>query len=150
MPMSTRLYNDAILAEAKAQHGHGRLAEPDASVTCDNPLCGDRVTIDLKLQGDRITEIAQTTRGCLLTQAAASVIGRHLVGSSAAELGQATADVHRLLAGESAEPNWTELVMFAPVQAVQSRHECVLLPFTAAAAALAKAAAVQATSPDPG
>ena len=71
-----QLYNDAILAEAKARHGHGRLAEPDVTATCDNPLCGDRVTVDLRLAGDRIAELAQTTRGCILTQAAASVIGQ--------------------------------------------------------------------------
>ena len=47
--MTQQLYNDAILIEAKAAHGHGRLSAPDASITCDNPLCGDRVTIDLEL-----------------------------------------------------------------------------------------------------
>jgi nitrogen fixation protein NifU and related proteins len=137
--MTAQLYNDAILAEAKARHGHGRLAEPAFSVTCDNPLCGDRVTVDLRIVGDRVAECAQTTRGCLLTQAAASVLGRRLAGASAADLRQATAEIRGLLAGETIEPDWPELAMFAPVQAVRSRHECVLLPFEAAAAALAKA-----------
>jgi nitrogen fixation protein NifU and related proteins len=133
-----QLYNDAILAEAKARHGHGRLAKPDVTATCDNPLCGDRVTIDLRLDGDRITELAQTTRGCILTQAAASVIGRHLRGAPAEDLHRAAAEVRRLLAGNDFEPAWSELAMFAPVRAVKSRHECVLLPFDAVAAALAK------------
>ncbi len=137
--MSAQLYNDAILAEAKARHGHGRLPAPDVSVTCDNPLCGDRVTVDLALAGDQVREFAQTTRGCVLTQAAASVLGRHLAGASAADLARATADLRGLLAGEAGHPAWPELAMFAPVQAVKSRHECVLLPFDAAAQALAKA-----------
>lgn len=138
--MTVQLYNHAILAEAKARHGHGRLAAPTVSVTCDNPLCGDRVTVDLDLAGVQVAAFAQTTRGCVLTQAAASVLGRHLAGASAADLLRATADIHGLLAGRDAEPAWPELAMFAPVRAVKSRHECVLLPFAAAAEALAKAA----------
>jgi nitrogen fixation NifU-like protein len=137
--MSAQLYNDAILAEAKARHGDGRLPAPDVSVTCDNPLCGDRVTVDLTLAGHQVREFAQTTRGCVLTQAAASVLGRHLAGASVADLARATADLRGLLAGEAGHPAWPELAMFAPVQAVKSRHECVLLPFDAAAQALAKA-----------
>ena len=133
-----QLYNDAILAEAKARHGHGRLAEPDVTATCDNPLCGDRVTVDLRLAGDRIAELAQTTRGCILTQAAASVIGRHLPSATAEEFHRAAAEVRRLLAGDDSQPTWPEIAMFAPVRAVESRHECVLLPFDAVAAALSK------------
>ena len=113
--------------------------DPVATVTCDNPLCGDRVTIDLRLEGGRVAALAQTTRGCVLTQAAASVLGRHGAGASAADLGQARAEIGRLLAGEDVAPAWPELALFAPVQAVKSRHECVLLPFDAAAEALAKA-----------
>lgn len=137
--MTAQLYNDAILAEAKARHGHGRLPAPAVSVTCDNPLCGDRVTIDLNLAAEQVAAFAQTTRGCVLTQASASVLGRHLAGASTADLRQATAEIRGLLAGETVQPAWPELAMFAPVQAVKSRHECVLLPFEAAAEALAKA-----------
>ena len=137
--MTAQLYNDAILAEAKARHGHGRLAAPAVSVTCDNPLCGDRVTVDLEVPGGQVAAFAQTTRGCVLTQAAASVLGRHLAGASADELRRATAEIRGLLAGDAIQPAWPELAMFAPVQAVKSRHECVLLPFEAAAEALAKA-----------
>jgi nitrogen fixation NifU-like protein len=136
--MSSQLYNDAILAEAKARHGHGRLAAPDVSITCDNPLCGDRVTVDLALADERVAGFAQTTRGCVLTQAAASVLGRHLAGASAADIERASADLRAILAGETTAPAWSELAMFVPVQTVKSRHECVLLPFDAAAQALAK------------
>ena len=137
--MSAQLYDDAILALAKARHGHGRLAEPAASVTCDNPLCGDRVTVDLRLAGDRIAAFGQITRGCVLTQAAASLLGRRLADLAVDELDRASRDVRALLAGETVDPLWPELALFTPVQAVKSRHECVLLPFDAAAEALAKA-----------
>ena len=137
--MTAQLYNDAILAAAKARHGHGRLAAPAVSVTCDNPLCGDRVTVDLEVAHGQVAEFAQITRGCVLTQAAASVLGHHLVGASADDLRRVTAEIRGLLAGDAIQPAWPELAMFAPVHAVKSRHECVLLPFEATAEALAKA-----------
>ena len=129
--MSEQVYNQSILAEAKAAHGSGSLAEPDLSVTCDNPLCGDRVTLDLRLHAGTVGALAQRTRGCLLTQAAASVLGRHAAGITPASLAAITAQLQRLLAGEAAAPDWPELAMFRPVSAIKSRHECVLLPFRA-------------------
>jgi nitrogen fixation NifU-like protein len=134
-----QLYNDAILAEARAGHGNGRLNAPDASSTCDNPLCGDRVTIDVALTEGKVTGLAQKARGCLLTQAAASVIGRHGHGLTLAEARRTQVALERLLAGEEPAPGWPELSMFAPVAAVRSRHECVLLPFRALTEALRSA-----------
>jgi len=137
--MSSQLYSDAILATAKARHGHGRLERPDGTATCDNPLCGDRVTVDLRLAEPTIAELAQLTRGCVLTQAAASVLARRLPGATAEDLAAAADEIRRLLAGEQLAPTWPELAMFAPVHSVRSRHECVLLPFETVAAALANA-----------
>jgi nitrogen fixation NifU-like protein len=135
-----QLYNDALVALAKANHRGGRLEAPDASVTCDNPLCGDRVTLDLTLEGGRVADLAQKTRGCLLTQAAASLIGSH-AAPDLDEAERAMADLERLLQGEAVEPAWPELALFTPVAAVRSRHECVLLPFRALTEALAQAEA---------
>ncbi|MFZ1429351.1 MAG: iron-sulfur cluster assembly scaffold protein [Geminicoccaceae bacterium] len=134
--MTQQLYNDAILAEAKSAHGNGRLAEPDVSLTCDNPLCGDRVTVDLRLSDGTVTELSQRTRGCLLTQAAASVLGRHAAGATATSVAEVTAQLQRVLSGETLDPDWPELAMFAPVSAIRSRHECVLLPFRTLSQAL--------------
>jgi nitrogen fixation NifU-like protein len=134
--VSQQFYNDAIIALAKANHGAGRLPQPEVSATCDNPLCGDRVTIDLVTTGGAVRDLAQRTRGCLLTQAAASAIGRHGAGVTPEQVREVTAQLRRLLAGEAVETAWPELAMFAPVSAVKSRHDCVLLPFQALAEAL--------------
>src|SRR5882724_6803424 len=73
--MSDQLYQEHIVALAKAKTGAGKLANPTKSARRDNPLCGDRVTIDVKLDGQgRIAEIAQQVRGCLLCQASASAL----------------------------------------------------------------------------
>ena len=59
-------------------------------------------------------------------------------GRSSEEVGAVTLELRRLLAGEAIEPRWPELAMFAPVSAVRSRHECVLLPLQALSEALSK------------
>jgi nitrogen fixation NifU-like protein len=134
------LYNDAIIREAKAAAERPRLPEPDASVTRDNPLCGDRVTLDLAFAPDgTVAAAGHKTRGCLLTQAAASLLVRRAAGASPDELERAAADLRAILREDAgAEPAWPELAMFGPVRAVKSRHECVLLPFDALGEALGK------------
>ena len=87
------------------------------------------------------SSLAQITRGCILTQAVASVIGKHLTGAPVEDLHRAATEIRRLLDGDDSEPTWPELAMFAPVRAVKSRHECVLLPFDAVATALSKSEA---------
>jgi nitrogen fixation NifU-like protein len=137
------LYNDAILREAKgAAASAARLDAPDLTVTLDNPLCGDRVTLDLRLgEGPRVAEVGHKTRGCMLTQAAAAVLARRAPGATPDELREVVRGLEASLRG-SAEPDpaWPELAMFRPVRAIRSRHECVLLPFHALQDALDRAA----------
>ena len=140
--MSDELYQDAILARAKSAARSGRLAAPDASATIDNPLCGDRVTIDLKFDAQgKIGDLAQHVRGCALCHASASVIGAHAVGADRAAMDWLAARLHAMLAGSAAPPSgvWAELSMFLPARAHKSRHDCVMLPFEALRKALAAA-----------
>lgn len=132
--MSDAIYNEAIKAAARDRSHAGRLPAPDASVTCDNPLCGDRVTLDVALEADRVAAIAHKTRGCLLTEAAAALLARHAVGRPEAELVPLVQQVRRFLDGGTAP--WPELDLFAPARQVRSRHDCVLLPFEALSRAL--------------
>lgn len=130
--MSDALYQQAIKQLAQAAHGAGRLAQPTASVRLDNALCGDRVTLDLRIENGVIAEVAQETRGCLLCRAAASLLAREAPGRTATDLARVQAELEALLSGESTEATlWPELSAFAPVCAHKSRHGCVLLPFRA-------------------
>lgn len=133
--MSGDLYDAAIVAAARAKVGAGRLEAATRSVTCDNPLCGDRVTLDLALADGRVDALAHKTRGCLLTQAAASVLAEHATGRDAAAL-RGLHDQVRAMLRDGAPPPWPALAMFQPVRAVPSRFECVLLPFRALGEAL--------------
>lgn len=133
MSATQDLYNDAILREAKAANTAVRLEQPAQTVTLDNPLCGDRVTLDLRLGdgGARVEAVGHKTRGCMLTQAAASVLARRAPGSTPDELRGVVRALEASLRGDDADPAWPELAMFRPVRAIRSRHECVLLPFHA-------------------
>jgi nitrogen fixation protein NifU and related proteins len=136
--MSDQLYHQAILELAKQGREAGRLEAPQASVTVDNPLCGDRVTLDLNLADGQVREVGHRVRGCLLCQAAAAAIGRRAPGATPAALRVVARDLGEAIAGapEAAGKSWPELAAFAPVHAHKSRHECVLLPFEALIGAL--------------
>lgn len=136
------IYHQAIVDAARRASGAGRLADVDASATVDNPLCGDRVSVDVRLRGDTLDELAQRVRGCLLCEAAASVIAEHAPGAGAEALAAVHAQVAEMLAGARAGDAlaWPALEMFAPVRDYRSRHECVLLAFRALDRAMGEAA----------
>jgi nitrogen fixation NifU-like protein len=136
--MSDQLYHQAILELARKARQVRRLEAPDVSVTVDNPLCGDRVTLDLKLADGRVHEVGHRVRGCLLCQAAAVAIGERAPGETPAALRTVARDLGEAIvhAPEATGRSWPELAAFAPVHAHKSRHECVLLPFEALTRAL--------------
>jgi nitrogen fixation NifU-like protein len=136
--MSDQLYHQAILELARKARQASRLEAPQASVTVDNPLCGDRVTLDLSLADGRVREVGYRVRGCLLCQAAAVAIGERAPGETPAALRIVARDLSEAItrAPEAAGRAWPELAAFAPVHAHKSRHECVLLPFQALMEAL--------------
>jgi nitrogen fixation NifU-like protein len=136
--MSQALYHAALVERAQRGRGRGRLAAPERSATVDNPLCGDRVTIDLALAGGRVARVGHQVRGCLLCEAAAETIAEHAPGKTAAELAAAGAAAKALVNEGAAAPEgaWSALAIFAPVHDVKSRRDCVLLPFEALAKAL--------------
>ena len=85
--MSEALYHDAILALAKDRTHAGRLDAPARTGTLDNPLCGDRVTLDIELGDDgTIRRIRHFVRGCALCQASAAALAAALEGRTAADL----------------------------------------------------------------
>jgi len=135
--VSETVYQQAIKALAEAAHGSGRLEHPDGSSRLDNPLCGDRISLTVRLEGDVIAAVRHETRACLLCRAAASLIGLRAPGRSRAEMADVAAALEAMLTTAAAlPPAWTELEAFAPVRAHPSRHGCVLLPFKALNAAL--------------
>lgn len=144
------LYQEVIKRFAEAAHGHGQLAAAVVGqigeAKLDNPLCGDRVRMQVAVVSGRIDAVAHETRGCLLCRAAAAVLGLRAPGQDEAGIEAAVAGLESLLQEGSATPaGWPELAMFAPARAYPGRHRCILLPFRALLAALRGAPAVHGT-----
>jgi nitrogen fixation NifU-like protein len=133
--MNLRMYHEEIKALARLNFGAGRLALPDHSTQLDNPICGDRVRIDVVLDDHgHVLSLAQETKGCLLCAAASSMIGKNAVGISSGEAECLLDAVASVLSGRETaldSLDWPELRAFAPVAEHKSRFDCVLLPFKA-------------------
>ena len=136
--MNDDLYQEAILGHARSELRAGRIADPDATATADNPLCGDRVTLDVRLAGGRIADLAHHTRGCVLCKAAAAILTERAVGATGEESAAAAGELRAMLEARGPAPGgaWADLAAFAPVADHRSRQACVLLPFDALAMAL--------------
>ncbi|MBV1695910.1 MAG: SUF system NifU family Fe-S cluster assembly protein [Hyphomicrobiales bacterium] len=74
------LYRELILEHARQPHNFGTLAAPDMSHEETNPLCGDRVRIELQIADDVIVDVRFSGRGCAISQAAASLLTDELRG----------------------------------------------------------------------
>ena len=132
--MNDALYHDRIVALAKSRTGAGRLTAPTASARRDNPLCGDRVTMDVRLEEGTIAEIAHEVRGCALCQAAAVALRSRAQGRSKGDVPGLRREIEDVLKGTAAGEG--DFAAFTPVRQYRSRHDCVLLPFEALQAAL--------------
>ena len=130
--MLNSLYQERIIDLAKRARLRGRLGAPDASARVDNPLCGDRVVIDLAIEHHKITAIGHRVRGCALCEAASEIIASSAPGMTIPEVAAVESAMRTYLKSRGdVPPAWGELSVFEPVRTVPSRHECVLLPFSA-------------------
>jgi NifU-like protein involved in Fe-S cluster formation len=137
--MELGIYNARMLRLAAEAVGAGRLAERDASAEIVNPTCGDRITVDVRTAGARIAAIGYEVHACVLAQASASLLGRHAVDRTAAEIADVAAQIEAMLRAERDAPggDWSDYAALEPVRAHKSRHECVMLPLRGLLAALA-------------
>jgi NifU-like protein involved in Fe-S cluster formation len=132
--MLNEVYNRRILELAGNIPRIGRLEEPDASATAHSKLCGSTVTVDLKMDGDTITDFAHVVKACALGQASSSIMASHVIGAKADELRKLRDSVRRMLK-ENGEPpkdgRWADIAVLEPVRDSKARHASTLLTFDA-------------------
>lgn len=135
--MSDPLYNKALLRLAADATGAGRLSDPHGTGMAHNPVCGDRVTVDLAVEDGRIAGIALDAKACVLTQASASILGGDATGLSRGEIVALHNAVSRMLAERHEPPPapFDQYKVFDAAAEHRSRHRCVLLPIEAVLAA---------------
>ena len=132
--MLNEVYNRRILELAAAIPRIGRLEQPHASATALSKLCGSTVTIDLKMDGDTVTDFAHEVKACALGQASSSIMARNIVGSKASELKALREGVRKMLKENGAPPangKWADIAVLEPVRNYKARHASTLLTFDA-------------------
>lgn len=131
--MINDVYNARILALAAEIPRLGRLADADASATAHSRLCGSTVTVDLKMDGDVVTDFAHEVRACALGQASSSIMASHVIGASAQELRDLRERMRAMLKenGPTPDGRWAVLEVLEPVRDYKARHPSTLLTFDA-------------------
>jgi len=133
------LYQATIVDHDRAPRNHGHLTDATHHATVDNPLCGDVITVQARIAGGAVQDIAFEGRGCALSRAAASIMTMLVQGR--------TPDASRRLAAafehfvqtapDAAIPEELgDLRAFAGVRQFRSRRVCALLAFRALMQAL--------------
>ena len=146
MTLPEDIYSQRILELAAAIPRTARLALPEATATAHSKLCGSTVTVDVAMEGDVVTDYGQKVKACLLGQSAASVMGREVVGSTAAELRAVGAAMRTMLKKKGPPPQgkWSDLAALEKVRDYKARHASTLLVFDAVEDAIAQIEAKRA------
>jgi NifU-like protein involved in Fe-S cluster formation len=136
--MLSDVYNKRILELAGNIPRLGRLATPDASATAHSKLCGSTVTVDLRMDGDTVTDFAHDVKACALGQASSSIMARHIVGAKAPELRKLRETVRQMLKENGSPPdgNWADIAVLEPVRDYKARHASTMLTFDAVVSAI--------------
>ena len=136
------LYNARIMELAAAIPPAVKLADPDGSALAHSKLCGSTISVDLKMQGNRVVEYGQTVKACLLGQASASIVASRIVGTDEEEIRRVAGEMRRMLKENGPPPSgrWADLAVLEPVREVKARHTSTLLVFEAIERALDAAA----------
>ncbi|MGH7315705.1 MAG: Fe-S cluster assembly sulfur transfer protein SufU [Candidatus Rokuibacteriota bacterium] len=131
------LYQQVILDHNRKPRNFRKLASPSQEAEGYNPLCGDRVTVEVALEGPVIRDIAFQGSGCAISKASASLMTADLKGKTVAEAEEAFERFRAMLTGDGAEAELGKLGVFAGVREFPSRIKCATLPWHTVHAALA-------------
>ena len=132
--MLNDVYNHRIIELAGSIPRIGRLHDADASATAHSKLCGSTVTIDLKMDGDTVTDFAHEVKACALGQASSSIMAHNIIGSKAGELRALREGVRKMLKEKGEPPadgKWGDIAVLEPVRDYKARHASTMLTFDA-------------------
>jgi nitrogen fixation protein NifU and related proteins len=135
------LYRDVILDHNRQPRNFGALEPADASVEGFNPMCGDHLTLRLRLNQDTISDIRFEGQGCAISTASASLMTEAVKGKSRGEALKLFERVHQLLTDDAA-PEPSELGKLAALSGVReypARVKCASLCWHTLASALKSA-----------
>jgi len=134
------LYQQVIIDHHRKPRNFRRLARPTTTAEGFNPLCGDRVAVEVELDGGVIRDIGFQGSGCAISRASASMMTASLLGKPIDQAEQ-TFEQFRRMVTETAAPQETgealgKLAVFAGVREFPSRVKCATLAWHTLHAAL--------------
>ncbi len=134
------LYQELILDHNKRPRNRRKLEEPDRQAEGYNPLCGDRVTIFLKLDNDVVSEVSFEGSGCAISTASASLMTESLTGKTVEQAKAAFERFRLLVTGERCasdrDGGLGKLEVFSGVSRYPARVKCATLAWHTLCAAL--------------
>ena len=130
------LYQEKILAFAKATRGQTPLPAPTHAALVSNPTCGDQVDLKLQIEHDVILDASAEIRGCALCEAGAGLFLSISKTLQVSQLGSTRNALALWLAGDDTADVSEDMRVFEPVRAIKNRHKCITLAFEASAKAV--------------
>jgi nitrogen fixation NifU-like protein len=125
------LYQEMILGHSKHPHNRRAMAEATHTAQGFNPLCGDKVTLYVKLDGDRIADVSFEGSGCAISTASASLLTDTVKGKTIAEADTLFEGFHDLVTGKAPlngrGPDLGKLAVFSGVSEFPVRVKCATL-----------------------
>jgi nitrogen fixation NifU-like protein len=140
------LYQDVILEHNRSPRNFRRMDQADRHATGHNPLCGDQLTIWLKLDGDVVSDVSFEGSGCAISKASASLMTAAVRGKPRGEIERLFQRFHDVVTGQQPRageepPDLGKLAVFAGISAFPVRVKCATLSWHALRAALEQEAA---------
>jgi nitrogen fixation NifU-like protein len=138
MTMDLRdLYQEVILDHNKRPRNFGEL-EGASRAAGHNPMCGDRVSVSVRMEGDRVAEARFLGNGCAISKASASMMTEAVTGHTAEEVRGMFATFHEMVTGqaEADDEKVGKLVVLSGVKEYPSRVKCAMLAWHALQAAI--------------
>jgi len=136
------LYQEVILDHNRRPRNFGRIEPSDGHAEGHNPLCGDRLSVFVRLDGERVADIRFEGKGCAISTASASLMTEAVKGKERAAIGELFAKVHALLTQQDAAPDTAlgKLAALSGVREFPVRVKCASLCWHTLNAALDRSA----------
>ncbi len=146
MPDLRELYQETILDHSRKPRNYHRLDPADRTAVGHNPLCGDQVTLYLRLDGERIADVGFEGQGCAISKASASMMTVAMKGKTTAEANVLFDRFHEMVTGRPGSSFDAQalgkLTVFAGVAEFPARVKCASLGWHTLRAALASKSSV--------
>jgi nitrogen fixation NifU-like protein len=141
------LYRDVILDHSRHPRNFGRMESADRHAEGHNPLCGDELSLSLRMNGTRVDDIRFEGKGCAISTASASLMSEAVKGKERAAIRELFEAVHRLLTRHDEAPaaSLGKLAALSGVREFPARVKCASLCWHTLNAALEESGATVST-----